>query len=170
MGDKKKFKDTKLGAFLTKASKSVPDLLTVGGEILTGDVAGAVEKVGQILKGEAAKENNPEALKLLQEYNLKKAEFERDIFALEVEDRSSARLREVEYVKAGKVDIMQVITGITGLLSFVFCIYAVTYIEDVKENELFIHLLGMIEGVVVSSIFAYYYGTSKSSKDKDLIK
>ena len=36
-----------------------------------------------------------------------------------------------------------------------------------QENDLFIHLLGMIEGVVVSNIFAYYYGTSKSSHDKD---
>jgi hypothetical protein len=47
-----------------------------------------------------------------------------------------------------------------GLLSFLFTIYAVVYIESVRENELFIHLMGMIEGVVIGNIFAYYYGAS----------
>jgi len=56
------------------------------------------------------------------------------------------------------------ITGIVGLISFVFTIYAVVYIPSVKENELFIHLMGMIEGVVIGNIFAYYYGTSVKNK------
>jgi len=28
------------------------------------------------------------------------------------------------------------------------------------HNELFVHLMGMVEGVVISNIFAYYYGSS----------
>ena len=90
-----------------------------------------------------------------------KAEFARMAFELESADRASARQREVEVVKAtGKIDWMMVITGIVGLLSFMFTIYAVVYIESVKENELFIHLMGMIEGVVIGNIFAYYFGAS----------
>ena len=58
-----------------------------------------------------------------------------------------------------------VITGIVGLVSFLFTIYAVVYIENVRENDLFIHLMGMIEGVVIGNIFAYYYGASVK-KDK----
>ena len=87
-------------------------------------------------------------------------------FELESADRASARQREVEVVKAtGKVDWMMMVTGMVGLLSFMFTIYAVVYIESVRENELFIHLMGMIEGVVIGNIFAYYYGASVK-KDK----
>jgi hypothetical protein len=39
------------------------------------------------------------------------------------------------------------------------------YIPEMAENDLFIHLMGMIEGVVVGNIFAYYYGTS-AKKEK----
>jgi len=56
------------------------------------------------------------------------------------------------------------ITGIVGLASFVFTIYAVVYVPSVIENDLFVHLMGMIEGVVISNIFAYYYGTSSDKK------
>ena len=89
------------------------------------------------------------------------AEFEQMAFELEAADRASARNREVELAKAtGKSDWMMIITGIVGLTSFLFTIYAVVYIESVRENELFIHLMGMIEGVVIGNIFAYYYGAS----------
>ena len=60
----------------------------------------------------------------------------------------------------GDNDWMMIITGIVGLVSFLFTIYAVVYIENVRENDLFIHLMGMIEGVVIGNIFAYYYGAS----------
>ena len=59
---------------------------------------------------------------------------------------------------------MMFITGIVGLASFVFTIYAVVYVPSVTENDLFVHLMGMIEGVVVSNLFAYYYGTSTDKK------
>jgi len=52
------------------------------------------------------------------------------------------------------------LTGIVGLVSFLFIIYAVVYEEGVLHNELFVHLMGMVEGVVISNIFAYYYGSS----------
>jgi hypothetical protein len=168
MSDKKKFNETKFGAFIAKAGKSLPEILTVGGEILTGDLGGAVEKVGDILKGKS--ERSTEAAKLLQEYNLAKMDFEKEIYALEVEDRNSARSREVELAKAGGADWMMYVTGLAGLAAFFIVVYAVIWMPETQDNDLFIHLLGMIEGVVVSNIFAYYFGTSKSSKDKDLIK
>jgi hypothetical protein len=56
------------------------------------------------------------------------------------------------------------VTGLVGLFSFMFMIYAVVYIPSVLENDLFVHLMGVIEGVVISNIFAYYYGTSSDKK------
>jgi uncharacterized protein YqhQ len=88
----------------------------------------------------------------------------KELYELEIADRDSARKREVEVKKAGGQDWMMFITGIVGLASFVFTIYAVVYVPSVIENDLFVHLMGMIEGVVISNIFAYYYGTSSDKK------
>ena len=93
-----------------------------------------------------------------------KAELKKELYELEVADRDSARKREAEIKKAGGQDWMMFITGIVGLASFIFMIYAVVYISSVTENDLFVHLMGVIEGVVVSNIFAYYYGTSSDKK------
>ena len=59
---------------------------------------------------------------------------------------------------------MMLATGITGLSAFIFIIYAVVYEPTVMDNDLFVHLMGMIEGVVISNIFAYYYGTSAQDR------
>ena len=141
--NKKKFKDTKLGAWL---GTNAPKVLDVVGDLLPDQ--GALGVVKNLIQGD------PDL------------EFARMAFELESADRASARQREIEVVKAtGKVDWMMMVTGMVGLLSFVFTIYAVVYIESVRENELFIHLMGMIEGVVIGNIFAYYYGASVK-KDK----
>ena len=97
---------------------------------------------------------------LFQEFEMYKMDFAKECFELEVKDRDSARVREVELAKTGKFDFMMLATGVVGLLSFMFVIYAVVYVPSIKDNDLFVHLLGMIEGVVISNIFAYYYGTS----------
>ena len=144
MSDKKKFKDTKLGGWL---STNAPKVLDVVGDLLPDQ--GALGVVKNLIQNDPDLEPS------------QKAEFARMAFELESADRASARQREVEVVKAtGKIDWMMVITGIVGLLPFMFTIYAVVYIESVKENELFIHLMGMIEGVVIGNIFAYYFGAS----------
>ncbi len=86
------------------------------------------------------------------------------MYELEVADRDSARKREVEVKKTGDSDFMMLATGLSGLASFIFIIYAVVYEPGVLENDLFVHLMGMVEGVVISNIFAYYYGTSAQNR------
>ena len=93
-----------------------------------------------------------------------KETLKRELYEMEIADRDSARRREVEVKKAGGQDWMMFVTGLVGLASFIFMIYAVVYIPSVTENDLFVHLMGMIEGVVISNIFAYYYGTSSDKK------
>lgn len=146
----KKFKDTKLGKFL---GKTAPHILDVAGDLLPdagvlGIVKNLVEKDEKI-----SPEDKKEALAQTKE-----------MYELEIEDRESARNREIEVKKTGDKDLMMMLTGIVGLLSFVFVIYAVVYEEGVLNNDLFVHLMGMIEGVVISNIFAYYYGTSSEKK------
>jgi len=142
----KKFKDTKLGNFL---GKTAPHILDIAGDLLPdAGMLGIVKNL--IEKDEKIKPEDKKAA-LAQT---------KEMYELEVKDRESARNREVEVKKAGGKDTMMMLTGIVGLASFLFIIYAVVYEEGVLHNELFVHLMGMVEGVVISNIFAYYYGTS----------
>lgn len=141
---KKKFKDTVVGKFLLE---KVPSL---AGDILPDK--GVLGIVKNLLDND---DSIPQA---------EKDAMYKELYELEIADRDSARKREVEVKKAGGQDWMMFITGIVGLASFVFTIYAVVYVPSVLENELFVHLMGMIEGVVISNIFAYYYGTSSDKK------
>jgi len=83
-----------------------------------------------------------------------------DLYRLEVEDRDSARRREVEKAKTGGLDFMFNLTGLIGLLSFAFIIYAIVYLQIPENNkEVWIHTIGIIEGIVLS-IFGYFYGSA----------
>tara|TARA_R100000234_G_scaffold82167_1_gene51820 strand:- start:71 stop:523 length:453 start_codon:yes stop_codon:yes gene_type:complete len=143
---KKKFKDTKLGGLLSKVA---PKILNVAGDFLPD--AGVLSMVSKMI--DADPNISPEDKKMLQQH-------QKELYKIEVEDRDSARNREIEVSKTGKKDFMMTLTGIVGLLSFAFIIYAVVYVPSVTDNDLFVHLMGMVEGVVISNIFAYYYGTS----------
>lgn len=147
---KKKFKDTKLGNFLGKIA---PSILDVAGNLLPD--AGVLGMVKNLIQKDDSISPADKALALDQI---------KSMYELEIKDRDSARNREVEVKKAGGQDLMMLATGLTGLFSFVFVIYAVVYEPAVLDNDLFVHLMGMIEGVVISNIFAYYYGTSSQNR------
>lgn len=96
----------------------------------------------------------------IQLYELMNAEL-----LITTQDVQSARGREVSL---GGADPMMYATGITGLLSFACIVGAILFIPASQENKLFIHLMGIVEGVAMT-IFAYYFGTSKSSASKDKV-
>jgi Fe2+ transport system protein B len=143
---KKKFKDTNLGKFL---ANTAPNILDIAGDLLPD--AGVLGMVKNLIERDES--ISPEA----KQAALAKA---KEMYELEIKDRDSARSREVEVKKTGNKDVMMTLTGIVGLVSFMFIIYAVVYEEGVMHNDLFVHLMGMVEGVVISNIFAYYYGSS----------
>ena len=149
--EKKKFKDTKLGGLL---SKIAPKILNVAGDFLPD--AGVLSMVSKMI--DADPDISPEDKKMLQNH-------QKELYKIEVADRDSARNREIEVSKTGKKDFMMTLTGVVGLMSFAFIIYAVVYVPTVTDNDLFVHLMGMVEGVVISNIFAYYYGTSSKNKN-----
>lgn len=150
MSEKKKFKDTKLGQWL---SEKAPKVLDVVGDLLPDQ--GALGIVKNLI------DTDPD---LTPEEIAQANAMIKDMYELEVADRDSARKREVDIKKVGGQDIMMVVTGLVGLAAFIFMIYAVVYVDRVTENDLFVHLMGMIEGVVISNIFAYYYGTSSENR------
>ncbi len=84
----------------------------------------------------------------------------KELYALEVSDRESARNREVEISKTRNFDIMFNLTGMIGLGSFAFIIYAIVYLTIPEPNkEVWIHLIGITEGIVLS-IFGYFFGSA----------
>ena len=150
MSEKKKFKDTKLGKWL---SEKAPKVLDAVGDLLPDQGALGIVKNLIDTDPDLSPEDIAQANAMIKE-----------MYELAVADRESARNREVEVKKSGGQDIMMVVTGSVGLAAFIFMIYAVVYVDKVTDNDLFVHLMGMIEGVVISNIFAYYYGTSSENR------
>jgi len=140
-----KIKDSKIGKFL---ADKVPHVLD-----LVGDVLPEQGTLG-IVKNLISKDPDltPEEK---QEIHNRLVEF----YKLEVEDRDSARQREVEMVKAGSDDWMMNFTGVVGLGGFVLLLVAIVFLQVPEHNkELMIHTTGIVEGIVLS-IVGYYFGS-----------
>jgi hypothetical protein len=143
--DKKPFRETKLGKFLLGSKSSVGDAIA---DILPDKgLLGIVKKLIDTDPDLTADEKEQAHKHLV------------DLYELEVMDRDSAREREVNLRKYG-TDWMFNATGIVGLAAFAFLVYTVVTTEVPETNkEIFIHLLGIVEGVALS-IFGYYFGSA----------
>jgi hypothetical protein len=179
MSEKKKkpFNETKLGKFLKDKVKPVAGtLLQLGGDITGID---ALEKVGSFLQ-DKAQEDNEEALRykaLLIEFEEKKLEYELEFarldmeqFKLEVQDRESARNREVDFMRAngGKRDWLMGTAVIVALVMYVagFAFLAFGPTVPPEKKDLFNMGVGQVF-TFAGMVFAYYLGTTRSSRQKD---
>ena len=141
---KKPFKETKVGKLLGK----------VGGMLPESGVLGVLKEVIDT-DDSLSQEEREEAHKALIE-----------AYEAEVADRASARNREVEIAKSGKFDFLFNLTGLVGLGAFGVVVWAILVLEIPESNkELFYHMVGIVEGVVLS-IFGYYFGTSMKDNEK----
>ena len=152
---KKPFKETKVGAWLKKNAPKVLDVV--------GDVTGidALKKVSDLIVGED--------MPFSQRLELQKliAEQESELLKAELENVKSARDREVGVVTAtGKPDYMQWAVGTIGLIISGVVVY-VGLFHEIQDREIYFHLLGVVEGAILLSIFNYYFGSSLGSKNKD---
>ena len=145
MKEKKKFKDTKMGSFL---KDKLPHVLDIVGDVLPDQ--GAIGIVKNIISKEP--DLSPEEKEQIHNQLV-------EFYKLEVEDRESAREREVKMIEAGSEDWMMNATGIIGLGSFCFLVFAIVFITVPEANaELLIHTTGIVEGIVLS-IVGYYFGS-----------
>lgn len=145
MIDKKPFSKTKLGKFLKETAPSILDV--VGNVLPDKGILGIVKNLIDKDDNMSA-DDKSEAHRQLVE-----------LYELEVMDRDSAREREVKVKRYG-VDWMFNATGIVGLAAFAFLVYTVVTTEVPETNkEIFIHLIGIVEGVALS-IFGYYFGSA----------
>ena len=147
---KKKLKDTKLGQFL---KDKAPKVLDIVGDVLP--TSGALGVVKNIISKDP--DLTPEEKDQLHQQIV-------ELYKLEVDDRDSARNREIELAKSGRFDFMFNLTGLVGLFCFSFLVYAIVYLQVPEHNkEIWIHLIGVTEGIVLS-IFGYFYGSSASRR------
>jgi len=146
----KKLKDSKLGKLL---KDKAPKILDVVGDLLPDKgVMGVVKNLIDV-----EPELTREEKKMLHQQAV-------EFYKLEVDDRDSARNREVEIMKTGAKDWMMNLTGIVGLFSFLFLVYAIVFITVPEHNkELMIHTTGIVEGIVLS-IVGYYFGSIAKRK------
>lgn len=90
-----------------------------------------------------------------------------ELYKLEVQDRDSARKREAAIAATGGKDWMMSLTGIIGLAAFAFLVYTVVTTKVPETNkEIFIHMIGIVEGVALS-IFGYYFGSAAKKDGKE---
>ena len=147
----KKLKETNLGKLLKEKAPKILDII--------GDVLPSSGTMG-ILKNIISKDPD-----LTPEQKAELHNQVTELYKLEVADRDSARKREVDISKAGATDWMMNVTGIIGLGSFLFLIYAIVFITVPEHNsELMIHTTGIVEGIVLS-IVGYYFGSIAKNKE-----
>lgn len=180
MSDKPKlidrFKQSKFAEFMRDKVKPIAgDIVEIVGDVTGVD---AIERVGQLLN--QGKENREE-LKALdaefqkfemtwkQEMIKIEHDFEIEQLRIEIQDRDSARNREIAFMNAngGKRDWLMGIVVITGLILTCGVVAALIFWKVPEENQ---RLADMCFGSILSigaSIFAYYVGSSKSSRHKD---
>ena len=143
--ERKKFRDTKFGKWL---SEKAPDIISVTGDLLPDKGLLGIVK------------NLIERSEMSHEDKIAAQNFMKEVYELEVQDRDSARNRQARISESGGHDIMFNVTGAVGLLVFCFMIYAIVFLHIPEENkEVWIHLIGICEGVVLS-IFGYFFGSA----------
>lgn len=151
--DKKPFKETGLGkillgvipGFIKGASKALPD------SGVLGVIKNLIDTAPDMSDEEKAQAHDQLV----------------ELYRLEVEDRDSARKREAAIVNAGGKDWMMSLTGVVGLAAFAFLVYTVVTTNVPESNkEIFIHMIGIVEGVALS-IFGYYFGSAVKKDDKN---
>lgn len=162
---KKPFRETGFGKFLGKAGKVVPVALDAAVQLATGNIGGAIGTVSEALKAKAA--TDAEAARLLQELEQHRMQWELELERIAAQDRDSARNREVQLAQAGKRDWTPTILSFVAVLSFGFALYVVAFRTIPEANrEMFIHILGIIEGGMITLVFQYYFGSSAGSRQK----
>ena len=167
MSKEKGHEKTKFGKLLAKVGSIFPEVLDIGIKLATGNVGGAIEEFSSIMKKKGEKDERARVIS--KDFEIAKMDYARELYESEIKDRDSARNREIEMAKTGKSDFMMYVAGFVGLGTFLLLVVAVIFGKswglDINANPLFVHLMGMVEGVAIT-IFMYYFGSSKSSSDK----
>lgn len=170
--EKKAFKDTLFGKIVNKAAHVIPDVAGIALQAATGDIKGAIQNLkGQLIDSSLG--GSIKAQPILDELHLQLKQIELEFARVDLEetqaylaDTQNARSKEISMIQAGASNWFQYLVGCVGLAMLGFCLYVLVYVVIPEQNrDLFLHFLGIIEGIAIS-IFTYEFGSSKGSKEK----
>ena len=144
-------------------------IFSVGAEKLVGALGDAFDK--NFTNKEERMKAEAEMQRIVTEHIREMEKLSNEQFKTEVEDRSSARIRETEFVKAtGHIDWMHTIVGLLVMFSFILMTYLLFTVELPQKSEhITINLVGILEGAVIT-VVSYYFGSSAGSRLKDMKK
>lgn len=161
-----------IGAAALALVELVPSLFRLFGKEKPAEIAEKAVGVAKVLTGTSTPED---ALSVLQADPAKMAEYVREVeeraitwFKLYLEDMQDARKREVELAKAGlKDDTLRwlIIGAFAGLAACITVVIWSSYLDEYAKGILTLFIgraLGWVE-----QIYSYYFGTTRSSKQKD---
>lgn len=157
MSDKKKFKDTKVGGFLTEfAPNLAKTALSLGGGFLPD--GGLLQKLADKIRtsDEIDAEQKMTALTFL---------------TMDAQDRADARAMQVAIAtsehstKLGKNFIYYLTTGV---FLFSAAVVLLLFFQEIpeKNRDVINFILGVVVGTGLTGIFNYFFGSSKGSSDK----
>ena len=151
--DKKKFKNTKVGGFL---SGIAPDLfktaLSIGGGLLPD--GGLLQKLSDKIKtsSEINAEQKLEALALLN---------------MDTEDRANARAMQIAALAQDDLFSKRFIYYLASFWSVISAAYFFfTTFAEVRNERVADTILGFLLGTIIGSVVNYFFGSSAGSKDK----
>jgi len=170
---KKPFGETKFAKFVKEK------VMPVAGDVLgmVGDITGieAIEKVGDLIN--SRKEESAEMMALHIEFEKYKLEWELEIqrremenFKLEVQDKESARSREIQFMEAngGKRDWLMGAAVLVALIMYVGAFVFLAYGPVVPNEKKDLFNMGVGQVFTFAGMaFSYYLGTTRSSRVKD---
>lgn len=65
-------------------------------------------------------------------------------------------------------NLIKLLTALSIISAFDFVVYALVFVEIPEGNrEIFIHLMGIIEGAFVTSLVGYYWTKSHQETDSE---
>ncbi len=143
---------------------------TTVGKILKGAVGLVNPTLGSLIQGEMSVEEVISSIKNADapvEDKIKAQEMILEAYEAEVQDRASARQREMAAIQAGSNDILFKTVGWGITLSFVAVVAGAIGLWQIPEESQ--RLFDMGFGAVVAAftqVIGYYFGSSMGSKHK----
>jgi len=158
--ERKKFKDTAVGQFITDR---LPDV---------ADAVGDIFPPAKLLRALVGKEalDPAERLKFMELVR----KYETEDYQTEVEDRKDARATQRQAMKSDDKFIRRWLYWFaigSIALGFVY-VFLITFMEVPEQNQRFADtILGVVISLIFSGIYNFFFGSSKGSQDKtEMIK
>jgi len=164
---KNKHQNSRFSNFIKKAGQIIPEVLQAGTMLASGNVVGAIGHVGEILNTSTTdREKSEQAKELLNEFELKKIEFELEAYRIEKEDRQSARINGDK--KLQRIVAYFSLIGFIVLGGFQLYIVFESMNGNLKMNEFSITTIAYFEGIFTAMLFTlkdYLYGGSMKDEN-----